>query len=30
MKISPQSSEQIQLFIVNHLHALYAAIGGGK
>ena len=27
MKISPQSSEQIQLFILSHLHASH--LGGG-
>ena len=26
MKISPQPLEQIPLFILNHLHALYAPI----
>ena len=30
MKISPQSSQQAQLFALNHPHALYAAICLGK
>ena len=29
MQISPQSSKQIQLSILNHLHALYAVVLGG-